>query len=153
MQSIVMHRARRPFVRVVAVFSAIAMLSASGLANAAGAMCSARSPAHRVALVELYSSEGCNSCPPADQWLSQWKHGGATQSIVPLALHVDYWNSLGWTDRFSQHRPGATPSLRGVVEKEPNVANLVIGKRDVKSPWNNFSCSIFHMPIKRVLLF
>ncbi|MFP3601713.1 DUF1223 domain-containing protein [Paraburkholderia sp. SIMBA_053] len=104
MQSIVMRRARRPFVRAVAVFSAIAMLSASGLANAAGAMCSARSPAHRVALVELYSSEGCNSCPPADQWLSQWKHSGSTQSIVPLALHVDYWNSLGWTDRFSQHR-------------------------------------------------
>jgi hypothetical protein len=57
-----------------------------------------------VALVELYSSEGCNSCPPADNWLSQWKNSGATQSIVPLALHVDYWNSLGWTDRFSQHR-------------------------------------------------
>jgi hypothetical protein len=59
---------------------------------------------HRVALVELYSSEGCNSCPPADNWLSQWKNSGAAQSIVPLALHVDYWNSLGWTDRFSQHR-------------------------------------------------
>jgi hypothetical protein len=57
-----------------------------------------------VALVELYSSEGCNSCPPADNWLSQWKNSGAAQSIVPLALHVDYWNSLGWTDRFSQHR-------------------------------------------------
>jgi hypothetical protein len=77
---------------------------ASGLASAAGTLCSAQSPAHRVALVELYSSEGCNSCPPADNWLGQWKNSGATQSIVPLALHVDYWNSLGWTDRFSQHR-------------------------------------------------
>jgi hypothetical protein len=57
-----------------------------------------------VALVELYSSEGCDSCPPADRWLAQWKSTGAAHGIVPLALHVDYWNSLGWTDRFSQHR-------------------------------------------------
>ncbi|OAJ55953.1 hypothetical protein A6V36_34280 [Paraburkholderia ginsengiterrae] len=94
----------RPFTRVIALSLAVTMLAASGLASAASAVCSAHSPAHRVALVELYSSEGCNSCPPADQWLSQWKNSGAAQSIVPLALHVDYWNSLGWTDRFSQHR-------------------------------------------------
>jgi hypothetical protein len=75
----------------------------SGVAQAAS-LCTAHSPAHRVALVELYSSEGCSSCPPADRWLSQWKNGGAASGIVPLALHVDYWNSLGWTDRFSQHR-------------------------------------------------
>jgi hypothetical protein len=89
------------FVRAVALFAALAT---SGVAQAAGAMCTAHSPAHRVALVELYSSEGCNSCPPADHWLGQWKDSGAAQGIVPLALHVDYWNSLGWTDRFSQHR-------------------------------------------------
>ncbi|WP_027799897.1 DUF1223 domain-containing protein [Paraburkholderia dilworthii] len=104
MQLVRTRRAHRPFVRTIVLVSAIAMLSVSGLANAAGAMCSAHSPPHRVALVELYSSEGCNSCPPADEWLGQWKHSGSTQSIVPLALHVDYWNSLGWTDRFSQHR-------------------------------------------------
>jgi len=90
-----------PFLRAFALFAA---LTTSGAAQAAAAMCTAHSPAHRVALVELYSSEGCNSCPPADNWLSQWKDSGAARSIVPLALHVDYWNSLGWTDRFSQHR-------------------------------------------------
>ncbi|SDI02407.1 DUF1223 domain-containing protein [Paraburkholderia phenazinium] len=89
------------FVRAVALLAALAT---SGAAQAAASMCTAHSPAHRVALVELYSSEGCNSCPPADRWLSQWKDSGTSQSIVPLALHVDYWNSLGWTDRFSQHR-------------------------------------------------
>ncbi|MFT4064022.1 DUF1223 domain-containing protein [Paraburkholderia sp.] len=73
-------------------------------AGAADPICTARSPAHRMALVELYSSEGCDSCPPADRWLGQWKSDGAAHGIVPLALHVDYWNSLGWTDRFSQHR-------------------------------------------------
>ncbi|WNC91040.1 DUF1223 domain-containing protein [Paraburkholderia sp. FT54] len=104
MQTAGPRRGYRPFTRIVALALALTTLAASGLATAASAVCSAHSPAHRVALVELYSSEGCNSCPPADNWLSQWKNSGATQSIVPLALHVDYWNSLGWTDRFSQHR-------------------------------------------------
>ncbi|WP_438287348.1 DUF1223 domain-containing protein [Paraburkholderia phenoliruptrix] len=104
MQSVFMRHEAGRFTRAVALVTALALLCASGLASAAGAMCSARSPAHRVALVELYSSEGCNSCPPADAWLGQWKNGGAARSVVPLALHVDYWNSLGWTDRFSQHR-------------------------------------------------
>lgn len=97
-------RAYRPLTRAIALVLLSTLTGMSGLASAAGAVCSAHSPAHRVALVELYSSEGCNSCPPADNWLGQWKDSGATQSIVPLALHVDYWNSLGWTDRFSQHR-------------------------------------------------
>ncbi|SIT38929.1 conserved exported hypothetical protein [Paraburkholderia ribeironis] len=104
MQSARTRRYPRPFIRAFALVLALCAGVASGLASAAAGVCSARSPAHRVALVELYSSEGCDSCPPADRWLSQWKDSGATQNIVPLALHVDYWNSLGWIDRFSQHR-------------------------------------------------
>jgi hypothetical protein len=84
---------------------AIALTFATGsVAQAATSMCTAHSPAHRVALVELYSSEGCNSCPPADNWLSQKQVSATPDTMVPLALHVDYWNSLGWMDRFSQHR-------------------------------------------------
>lgn len=86
----------------------------SGAAQAAS-VCTARSPAHRVALVELYSSEGCSSCPPADHWLSQWKDGGTASGVVPLALHVDYWNSLGWTDRFSRH--SFTERQQGLAER------------------------------------
>ncbi|CAB3692871.1 hypothetical protein LMG24238_03223 [Paraburkholderia sediminicola] len=104
MQTTRTRRDNRYVTRAIALAVALTTLSASGLASAAGAVCASHSPSHRVALVELYSSEGCNSCPPADNWLSQWKNSGASQSIVPLALHVDYWNSLGWTDRFSQHR-------------------------------------------------
>lgn len=111
-------RSHRPFVRATAFALALTMLAASGFASAASAVCSAHSPAHRVALVELYSSEGCNSCPPADRWLSQWKDSGAAQGIVPLALHVDYWNSLGWTDRFSQHR---------FTERQQTLADLAGG--------------------------
>jgi hypothetical protein len=70
------------------------------------ATCRVASPAHRVALVELYTSEGCNSCPPADDWLRREpvQGEGPDQSAVALAFHVDYWNSIGWTDRFSDHR-------------------------------------------------
>jgi hypothetical protein len=67
------------------------------------AVCEAKSGATTVALLELYTSEGCSSCPPADRWVNDLPNRGfGTDRIVPLALHVDYWNNLGWTDRFSQ---------------------------------------------------
>lgn len=49
-------------------------------------------------VVELYTSEGCSSCPPADRWLSSLK---GQRGVIPVAFHVDYWNGLGWPDRFS----------------------------------------------------
>ena len=53
-------------------------------------------------LVELYTSEGCSSCPPADRWYSRLReHPDLWQSVIPIAFHVDYWNYLGWPDRFS----------------------------------------------------
>jgi hypothetical protein len=56
----------------------------------------------RVHLVELYSSESCSSCPPADAWISTLKDKpDLWKSFVPLVLHVDYWNHLGWKDGFS----------------------------------------------------
>lgn len=60
--------------------------------------CTASSPAHAAPLVELYTSEGCNSCPPADRWLSRLK---GQAGVVALAFHVDYWDRLGWKDRFA----------------------------------------------------
>ena len=65
--------------------------------------CRLDSPAHRVTVIELYTSEGCSSCPPADRWFSGLaKDGVSLQHAVLLAYHVDYWNSLGWPDRFSK---------------------------------------------------
>jgi hypothetical protein len=56
----------------------------------------------RVALVELYTSEGCSSCPPAERWIAARKDdAGLWHTFVPVAFHVDYWNRLGWPDRFS----------------------------------------------------
>jgi hypothetical protein len=61
--------------------------------------CSASSGKQRTALLELYTSEGCSSCPPADRWLSRINK---VKNVVPLAWHVDYWDYLGWRDRYAQ---------------------------------------------------
>lgn len=69
----------------------------------AATQCSASSGPTRVSLLELYTSEGCSSCPPADQWLSGLAtQKSITQHVIPLALHVDYWDYIGWKDRFAQ---------------------------------------------------
>lgn len=61
------------------------------------------SPARQVAVLELFTSHGCSSCPPADAWLRKMvDHPGLWKQVVPLALHVDYWDSLGWPDRFAR---------------------------------------------------
>jgi len=53
-------------------------------------------------LVELYTSEGCSSCPPADRWLSDFKESADLWTLfVPIAFHVDYWDYIGWKDRFA----------------------------------------------------
>lgn len=56
----------------------------------------------QVHLIELYTSQGCSSCPPADHWLSQFKsHDALWQSFIPIAFHVDYWDWIGWKDPFA----------------------------------------------------
>lgn len=81
------------------------LLSAALFAPTAPAMaaCEAKSGDSTVALLELYTSEGCSSCPPADKFVSELpRNGFQSDRVVPLAFHVDYWNYLGWTDPFSQ---------------------------------------------------
>ena len=73
--------------------------------NAAGA-CSATGGKSVPSVIELYTSEGCDSCPPADRWLSGLKDEAARGKVVPLAFHVDYWDYIGWKDRFGDPRYG-----------------------------------------------
>lgn len=92
------------------------MLSGFAGTTAAG-QSAADSGSQRVALLELYTSEGCDSCPPADQWLTESpRRGYHRQRVVALAFHVDYWNSLRWIDPFSKPQYSErqkTASLRG----------------------------------------
>lgn len=83
----------------------LACLCAALLAPAAFAACAAHSGEQRAVLLELYTSEGCDSCPPADRRLSQFRDRAEYAGrLVPLAFHVDYWDRLGWTDRFASPR-------------------------------------------------
>lgn len=86
---------RKPY-RLAVVMAMTGVLSAAAGAGDGNAA--------RVALLELYTSEGCNSCPPADAWVSGLSPQLVPQKMVVLAFHVDYWNYLGWPDRFSQAR-------------------------------------------------
>ena len=77
-------------------------LLVSSASHASGA-CEVRSGATTAALVELYTSEGCSSCPPADRQLSALRRQlDANAVVVPLALHVTYWDRIGWKDIFAQ---------------------------------------------------
>jgi len=78
---------------------AIALLSPS----LSWAACDVKSGPKTTALVELYTSEGCSSCPPADKRLSQLpSHDLSLEQVVPISLHVDYWDDLGWKEPFAQ---------------------------------------------------
>ena len=114
--------------------------------------CSARSGAAVTPVVELYTSEGCNSCPPADRWLSRLT---AQPEVVALAFHVDYWDRLGWKDRF------ASPAFtRRQVEQLPHngarfayTPQLVVDGRDqqggARLEMNNRSASAVSIELMR----
>lgn len=76
---------------------------------AANPVCEARSGPELTPVIELYTSEGCSSCPPADQWLSTLKG----KPVVAQAFHVAYWDYIGWTDRFAQ--AAFTSRQRGIA--------------------------------------
>jgi hypothetical protein len=61
---------------------------------------------------ELYTSEGCSSCPPAERWLASELDRGLAQTSVPLVFHVDYWDRLGWPDPFADPRHSARQRAR-----------------------------------------
>lgn len=82
----------------------IAMLAAAAIADDSESdlRFEVSSGTQRSSLVELYTSEGCSSCPPADRWLSGLRDDPRLwRDVVPLALHVDYWDYIGWPDRFA----------------------------------------------------
>lgn len=95
-------RAIRRAFGIAAAFALAVMTTAAVPSPAADTVQTIRSGPARVALLELYTSEGCSSCPPAEAWLSNLKtDDGLWKRFVPVAFHVDYWDYLGWADVFA----------------------------------------------------
>lgn len=94
--------------------------------SAMAQVCSKTSPAHTIALLELYTSEGCDSCPAADKFVSNLQKSTALNfdQVIPLSLHVDYWDYIGWKDVF------AKPIF---TQRQRNLAELA-GSRSVYTP-------------------
>jgi hypothetical protein len=95
--------------------SLVAMLGVAASTHAvaqAPSSCSARSGTAIAPIVELYTSEGCSSCPPADRWLSTLKTDPAA---LAFAFHVDYWDYIGWKDRFAHPVHGARQGQQQAV--------------------------------------
>ena len=118
---------------------ACALFAACGLALAAGPSCQAESAATLTPVIELYTSEGCSSCPPADRWLSTLKDSAAGGKAVVQAFHVGYWDYIGWVDRFAnpaytarQKQLAAGNGLSGIYTPQ-----VVRNGRD----WRDFSRS------------
>lgn len=102
------------------------------------ATCNSESAGHRVGLLELYTSEGCNSCPPADRWLNSLQDRGFdTRRVIPLAFHVDYWDYIGWNDRFAQ--PKFSQRQRATAARNSATfvytPQFIFDGRDFRSPW------------------
>ncbi len=114
--------------------SIAAALILCGSQSTFAAECAAKSGLSTVPLLELYTSEGCSSCPPADKWMS----GIRADKVTPLAFHVDYWDYIGWKDKFSKaeysdrQRKGAAFAGAGFVY----TPQFVMNGRDFKG-WDN----------------
>lgn len=106
--------------------------------------CAAQSGAALTPVIELYTSEGCSSCPPADRWLSSLKDRGAGQAAVIEAFHVGYWDNLGWVDRFAS--PAYTARQRQVAawnqQRSIYTPQAVLNGRD----WPDWAASRPHPP-------
>jgi hypothetical protein len=103
-------------------------------------------------VIELFTSQGCSSCPPADELLAKIAHAGkvGNRTVAPLSFHVDYWNDLGWPDPFSV--PAWTERQRAYAESlgddrvyTPEL--VVAGARGmVGSQWATVQASIMAAP-------
>lgn len=118
---------------IVYVLAGIACAASAQLSAAGG--CSARSGDELVPLVELYTSEGCSSCPPADRWLSaQYAKPDANY----LAFHVDYWDDIGWPDRFASSAYSQRQRKRvGVTGGSTVYTPQVMLGENVRANWHN----------------
>ena len=114
---------------------AITLLASTTPARSANA-CVATSGRDTLPLVELYTSEGCDSCPSADRWLSAtYPPARSDAAASVLAFHVDYWDRLGWKDRFAS--PQFTARQRAAMRANGSTfvytPQILVQGRDIES--------------------
>lgn len=97
--------------------------------------CNVQSSAQPPAIVELYTSEGCSSCPPADRWASKLK---GRSDVLVLGFHVNYWDKLGWPDRFANAQTTERQHLLQRALGAPYVytPQVVLNGRDLRG-WSS----------------
>src|ERR1700749_4297588 len=95
-----MHIMKSLKIFILAVFFIAAALASTAFVNAR-LLKKANAENKGVAVVELFTSEGCSSCPPADELVARIQKEDKDKQVYILAFHVDYWNRLGWKDVFS----------------------------------------------------
>jgi hypothetical protein len=91
---------KRAKIFTIAAFLIVAAFTTSAFINSASPAKS-KSDSKGFAVIELYTSEGCSSCPPADELVAKIQQENTGKPVYILAYHVDYWNRLGWKDQFS----------------------------------------------------
>lgn len=115
--------------------------------------CLARSAERSVQLVELYTSEGCNACPPADRWLSTLQ---GRPGVLAAAFHVDYWDRLGWVDRFGDARFTARQAgqVRSAGARFAYTPQVLVNGRDWRGwptlPWPVAAPAPVHITLQRL---
>jgi hypothetical protein len=97
----------------VSTLAACVLVLCSTVTHAATDLCAAKSAATITPVIEVYTSEGCSSCPPADQWASGLKDSATRGLAVVQAFHVGYWDYIGWVDRFAS--PAHTQRQRDIA--------------------------------------
>lgn len=124
--------------RPALAFAAMALLAASGGSVAQPTTCSVQSAATVTPVLELYTSEGCSSCPPADKWLSTFKNKPPAGAVIQ-AFHVGYWDYIGWVDRFAA--PAYTSRQRQIAawnsQRSIYTPQAVLNGADWRGWWNN----------------
>ena len=132
-------------IQKAARYSILALACSSAISTAIAQTCSAKSGDKITPVIELYTSEGCSSCPPADKWLSTLKNTSSTpvaNGIAPVvqAFHVNYWDYIGWTDRFATPEHTARQRQVSAWQKSSTIytPQMVANGRDLRN-WNHWN--------------
>ena len=109
------------------------------LSGYASEMITVNSKASKTAVVELYTSEGCSSCPPADRWLEALIETTPDElDMLVLAFHVDYWDYIGWKDRFASPEFTSRQRQLGTINKQSSIytPEFFVGGKETRGTYS-----------------